>query len=401
MSACCQKDEFKVYSNGLIYSEQTMGKLSRIVDSLNLKYKTCNYNTVFNSKSQTIGHLVKLEKGNILAAKNDLQNAIPLDEFLKKYPKAEIERNVLILKSKYINYKNQEIVDIQHFDLNSDYGLSIESDDVSLYQKDFTNKWLFDYFEKTDYSEESLSAFYFPTNFSSVPIPQKYAQIIGYSDCLIDTTTTKLLDNRTEGWVELPKNWTSLSVEKKAKLLEKLRNTKVVGGCSMDSRPRDHAINIALLSAESYNWQVFLKAHLDIMNDRFERVSDGSYAWNQRNTYIKELEDLNINVTELMLGISFRMENPVNNHYFGSIGRVGRALSETKNRSEIEKAMLALVSDTDLDTYNRLLFYFLFQNYNHHIKDNMIQKENSEKLAVAVQTLPNFISESLAKNMKE
>ena len=145
MSACSQNAEFKVYPNGLIYSERTMAKLSRIVDSLNLKYKTCNYNTVFNSKSQTIGHVVKMEKGNILAAKNDLQNAISLDEFLKKYPEAKIERDVLILRSKYKNYQNQEIVDIQHFDLNSDYGFSIESEDLSLYQKDFTNKWLFDY----------------------------------------------------------------------------------------------------------------------------------------------------------------------------------------------------------------------------------------------------------------
>ncbi|MBK7243510.1 MAG: hypothetical protein IPH98_06560 [Saprospiraceae bacterium] len=72
------------------------------------------------------------------------------------------------------------------------------------------------------------------------------------------------------------------------------------------------------------------------MNDRFDRKSDGSYAWGQRNTYIKELEELNINVPDLILGILFRIENPASNHYFGSIGRVGRALSETKNRNEIE-----------------------------------------------------------------
>lgn len=75
--------------------------------------------------------------------------------------------------------------------------------------------------EKTSYSEESLSAFYFPTNFSLVPIPQKYAQMIGYSDCIVDTTTAKFKDDLKPGWVDLPENWASLSDKKKAKLLDK------------------------------------------------------------------------------------------------------------------------------------------------------------------------------------
>ncbi|MCA6496088.1 MAG: hypothetical protein IM558_00025 [Chitinophagaceae bacterium] len=132
------------------------------------------------------------------------------------------------------------------------------------------------------------------------------------------------------------------------------------------------------------------------MNDRFERMSDGSYAWDQRNTYIKELEELNINVIDLILGISFRIENSASNHYYGSIGRVGRALSETKNRNEIEQAMLSIISDSELDYYNRLLFYFLFKNYNYYIKDETIKKENDEKLAKAVATLPDYFSNRLA-----
>lgn len=397
ITAYSQDREFKVYPNGLIYSEQTMGKLSHIVDSLNLKFKTCNFNTVFYSKSQAIGHIVKVDKGSIKEAKKDMENQISFVDFLKKYPKATVQRNVLIIKSKYKNYKKQDIVEIEHFDLKSDYGFSIESEDVSLYQKDFSNKWLFEHSKKTSYSDESLSAFYFPNNFSSVPIPQKYSQMIGYSDCLIDTTTTKFKDNLESGWVELPENWTALPENEKAKLLDKMRSTRVVGGCSMDSRPREHAINIALLSAETYNWEVFLKSHLDIMNDRFDRMSDGSYAWGQRSTYIKELEELNINVPDLILGISFRIENPASNHYFGSIGRVGRALSETKNRSEIEQAILSIISDKELDTYNRLLFYFLFKNYNHYIKDETVKKENNDKLATATKTLPDFVSERLTE----
>ena len=51
----------------------------------------------------------------------------------------------------------------------------------------------------------------------------------------------------------------------------------------MDNSPRIHALNIAKLSAETINWEVFLRAHLDIMKDKFERMSDGSYAFGGRN----------------------------------------------------------------------------------------------------------------------
>lgn len=395
ITAFCQDGEFKVYPNGLIYSEKTMGKLSHIVDSLNLKFKSCNFNTVFYSKSQTFGYIVHVNKSNIKEAKRDMENLISIDNFLKKYPNSTVEHDVLIIKNKYKNYKNQAVVEIEEFDLKGDNGFSITLDKGSHNFNDFSNQWLLRYREKTQYADESLSAFYFPTNFQSVSIPQKYSQMIGYSDCIIDTTTTKFKNNLKSGWIDLPENWTSLSQKKKVQLLDEMRSIRVIGGCGLDSRPREHAVNIALLSADTYNWEVFLKAHLDIMNDRFERMSDGSYALERRNTYIKELEELNIHVADLILGISFRIENPSSNHYFGSIGRLGRAFSETKNRSEIEQSMLAIVSDKELDIYNRLLFYFLFLNYNENIRDEAIKKKNNDKLVAATKTLPNFISEKL------
>ena len=78
-----------------------MGKLSHIVDSLNLKYKTCNFNATFYSNSQTIGHLIKVDSASIKAALVDMDNQIPMEDFVKKYPKATVELNVLITKSKY------------------------------------------------------------------------------------------------------------------------------------------------------------------------------------------------------------------------------------------------------------------------------------------------------------
>lgn len=175
------------------------------------------------------------------------------------------------------------------------------------------------------------------------------------------------------------------------------RNRIVYGQCSQDASPRYHAQKIAVLAAETTNWEVFLRAHLNIMNDRFPRVSDGSYAWAKRKTYIRELEELGINVNDLLLGISFSAENAAKNHYFGNISRLGRALSETKNPQEIEKAMFAAIEDASLDDLNRLRMYYLFLNYNYNLADATQKQKNKTLLAASVAKLPPYLKQYLEK----
>jgi len=177
----------------------------------------------------------------------------------------------------------------------------------------------------------------------------------------------------------------------KAKALELKRNRRVYGGCSMDNSPRIHAMNIAQLSAESFNWDIFLRAHLNIMNDRIDRVSDGSWAWAARNTYIKELENLNINILDLILGISFRIENPADGHYYGSINRLGRAISESKDVEKIEHKLRLIISDKHIDDYNRLLIYYLYENLMYH-KDKSDDKAEYKKSQVEmIKLLPEYL----------
>lgn len=388
--------EFETYKNGLIYSETTMNKLRHIVDSLNLKYKICEFNKVFNSKLQTIGHIIRLDTNDVKQAKKDMENNISFENFITKYPKAKIDRNVLVVKSKYKNYEEKEVVEFSEVDLRSDYGFEINRyNENNLYSKPLKNSWLFDYVDKSEYSKESINAFYLPEDFKTIPLNLKYSRQIGYSDCLIDTVATKFKDNTKEGWVDLPKNWQTLSEEKKVKLLDEMRSTKVVGGCSQDSGPRDHAINIAILSAETTNWAVFLKSHLDIMNDRFDRMSDGSYAYAQRKTYIKELEELDINVPELLIGISLRVENPAQNHYYGSIGRLGRAISESNNKNEFMTQILSMIEDNKLDNYNRILSYFLYVSCNNYIENKDVQISNLKLLEKSIMTLPVYLKDKI------
>ncbi|MEP0263159.1 hypothetical protein [Dokdonia sp.] len=177
----------------------------------------------------------------------------------------------------------------------------------------------------------------------------------------------------------------------KAKALELKRSRVVMGTCSMDTSPRIHAMNISQLSAESYNWDVFLRAHLNIMNDRFERASDGSYAWEQRHTYIKELEVLQINVPDLLLGMSFRVSNPSKNHYYGSINRLGRAIAESKDLDTFETIITKAIKDQELDDFNRLLMFYLYGNLRYHLDKNAELDFDRTLINEKAKLLPEYL----------
>ncbi|MEY8760696.1 hypothetical protein [Chryseobacterium tongliaoense] len=390
--------EFTTFNNGLIYSENTMNKLEKIVDSLNLKYKICDLNKKFYSKPQTKCFIIRLDSGNIIQAKKDMDSNISIEDFISKYPDAKIKKEVLVIKTKRKNYRDQDVIRYDEISLNDDNGFGIEQNyKKALYEKTMKNTWVYTYKGKSSYSPETIEAFYFPDNFKSIQLDQKYARQIIYSDCLIDPSITKFKENAPDAYrfemsLRLPENWQKLSHAEKEELLDDMRSKQVVGGCSQDSSPRIQGINIALLSAETANWGVFLKSHLDIMNDRFERVSDGSYAWEARQTYIKELEELDINVFDLIFGITFRIENAEKNHYYGDVGRLGRAISESKDRDLFFSQIRHMIEDENLDDYNRIISYFLYINCNHYTKNEREKKINTAKLYDSFRKLPPYLS---------
>ena len=463
-----QDTEFGKSDNGLIYTDSTVKQLKFIVDSLNLKFRVCELNRTYLSKLQAKAHFISLESGKVKDAKKDIEANILFDDFIKKYSKTEIERELLVVKFKYKNYQEKDVIEFSSVGLSNKYEHEFNfEENLNNYNKPLKGKWVYKYYNKTDYSKESIDAFYFIEEFSQQPMPEIYSRMVQYSDCMVDTSTQIFYDNAKrsdsrysnnehsnvkdfinyihkstkrpgydekdyDNYVKNFQIWDSIrtsvvdSLKAKDSKFDKLlsdavkeasdkggsddefeeyvgryyskktelelkRNRRVVGGCSMDNSPRVHALNIAMLSAETVNWEIFLRSHLDIMNDKFERASDGSYAWGARKTYIKELEVLDINVLDLLLGISLRIENPSNNHYYGSIGRLGRALSETNEASEIEAKMLQMISDNELDDYNRILIYYLFLSYNYNLESKERQSENKKKLMIAVKTLPEYL----------
>lgn len=495
LSLCCglnagaQYTEFSAYPNGLIYSEEAIGKLRHIVDSLNLKFKTCGPPKALWSLPQGKGHFLSIDGKTAERALADIKAGQNWQQLTSKYKKAVVRPDLVLLQERYQNYDDEWVVMLSGLTLSGSNNPEVVEKQEVAARLLKAGSWFWSFEEKTEWSEASLEAFWIIESPKAKELPGKYSEWIHYSECLIDTTSQvfretakasyrfseesskaerfmQYLDSVTgrprfdyelafsdldtavvsdsiripdfdqERFAEYARKdslWQISFFEKvdalrnadpefnktlteayeealsgggyedgfealigryfsREEQLELKRRRRVVGGCSMDQRPRFHAQSIALLAAETTKWEIFLRCHLNIMNDRFDRVSDGSWAWKDRQTYIRELEVLDINVPDLILGTALRVENVSSNHYFSSINRIGRALSETKDPGMIEDRLLAMIADDSLDDFNRLLMYYVFHHYNYGLTEPDRQEANYERLMVAVATMPHSVT---------
>lgn len=346
--------EFHKNKNGLIYSESDVAALRFVVDSLNLKFKTCDLNKKYNAYPQAHAYSINFSSNtnDLSEIVSALKSSADFNTLINKYDSliSKSDSNLLV-----VELPEKEEGKWQYLSGNAFEGFESQWL-LSGSQKCATKKWIVDYEKKGAYHDYySISSIFIAEDFMQPVIPDKYAKLIQYIDCMIDTSATIYLTDkftdRFSGvtrdnalYVELNNflntrmkikkdksdyTYDYLSNEKirfaidslrnnpfvvkkvheladwylkkgggsddveeliaafisKEKALEIKRHRRVMGMCSMDESPRVHARNIAMLAAETHSWDIFLRAHLDIMNDRFERATDGSYAWGKANLY--------------------------------------------------------------------------------------------------------------------
>jgi len=82
-TASGQFTEFIVDKEGLLYCHYTINRLTGIVDSLNTRFSNSNNKTSHFSKPQTVGYAIRMEKGDIEKAMNDITVNISFESLLK------------------------------------------------------------------------------------------------------------------------------------------------------------------------------------------------------------------------------------------------------------------------------------------------------------------------------
>ncbi len=492
-----QHGEFTTYPNGLIYSEQTMAKLSNIVDSLNLKFKVCDANPKYQAVAKTRIQTIRFRstEDSLNQAFADLKHQMLPQDFKRKYPTVEMSDTMSV------HYRQTTSSSLEFFTFPGGYYLwneVFELDSPHLLDEKKIGIWLVERTKKYDVAFiKAIRLIEVPQN---QQVPPEYARMIQYGDCVIDTTTSLFLSsayarrrydlnisaadsiavaNFTNLFKNAPKSpeyyeyhaqcakrmelelldlkdsvfaqsveyqqyivenekfkkqqtqflievkatpnfellkqkalnvatATGYSVDYLSNLMEQCgdkravlrlkRSYRLVGQCSQDDSPRRQLQGIAALAAETAHWESFVRAHLDVMNDRVNRVTDGSYAWGGRKTYIRELEDLGLDIPKLLIGTCLQFNKPAKNHYFGNISRIGRALAETRYAQQVEDLLFKMVQDSQLDDFNRYLCFYLFKNYMDNIDDKTKQVVCKAKLETARLSLPHYIAEKIKAN---
>lgn len=174
----------------------------------------------------------------------------------------------------------------------------------------------------------------------------------------------------------------------KSKALDLKRARIKTGFCSVDNSPRQYLAELAILSAEAGRWDVFLRAHLDLMNDRVRRNSDNSLMYKRRGIYINELEALPLDLTQLFPGMIFRIDNAPNHHYYNTLTRSSRCMALSKDSLFYCKEMLSIAADTTLDPYNRILFAHVTANIGYSLGQPVSMVQEIRK---ALSDLPDFL----------
>lgn len=444
------------YAN-LLYSKNDIAQLKKTADSLNLKYLECTANRVYHSYQQTAGMRfglkISAEKGATLESM--LKEGASLEAIRAALPAVVVKDSahvVIVYNREYNDYnKSYDTIllsgDARKFDRIYD-PVSFSTSNTWIYElKKLQTGYLFD-------------AWLLDRPFSSMQLPAAYASMIQYVDCVVDTSTRILLcdewkqeatnlsmkklvtymllkNPRTKDLRDIPgllytdvdylyqdlktsararqlvddaikeaikKRIGDESLEDLAQgrysadtvlLLKRMR--RVFGQCSMDTRPQQHARAIGQLASQTHQWPVFIRSHLDIMNDRFERLSDASYGEAVRGTHLRELELLDIPSLRLLLGSVFRAADVSAGHYTGDIQRLGRAFTESQQAADFEKQVLACIGNNDLDPFNRCLFFMLYTNYCYYHTDEAVIRNKIAALKADAAGYPEYISKAISR----
>lgn len=154
--------------------------------------------------------------------------------------------------------------------------------------------------------------------------------------------------------------------------------------------PRLYAMHIAYLAAGLGNWPVFLQAQLALAVDPYGEHFE---AWlpGRRTNFLRELEELNIGVDDILLGGT--LTNTWPSPGFSSVELLGGVLArEGGDRHRLEEKVLKLIADKGLDDYNRLKMHYLFLNYVNCLPEGGGRSKALTRLARADSTLPGYLA---------
>ena len=392
--------------SGYLYSKAAMKYLSHKVDSVHHALRTQPKTKTYYSRPQAYAHIVKLKAQNLSKPERDLKNGIGFEVFIDRYPTAEVFHDQLLVGTRPIA-PEEDPPPLWSYSLHSvsleKWSTQTERNciDLAPYSSDLKNTSRYDIRNHYYDSLPELVAFFFTSDLDSQPLPPVAANMVRYTDALIDSSQTIFPEERELGWFFLQDGYQNLPKAQQALLLDSARNIQLDIFCGTYNPSEGiYTRDIAILAAETGNWDLFLRAHLQILNEETYNSTQDYFGVEVQYSHVRELEALGIEVHELMLGCWLAVQNPAPNRVFLYLNQLGVGLTEMQDRDQIEWQLLNLVTNESLDVYNRVLVLQIFFQYNDALvlTDPQRAAINQEKLANAVKSLPEELASQVRIN---
>ena len=405
-----QLPDFPLHANGLLYDETLMSRLRHLADSVRSRVKQAGTEGDYYSPKQTTARLVRVDTGDIYGAFNDLKRGISFEAFVRKYPQTEGTSDPYVfafyLDSVPIAVQLPETAAglIRYRNLMMDTSVAIYYKDARLEDLRFSPSTfgpaqnVFDNY--IDRKGDSAVGIYRRTHAYEHPrnaLMEDFLVKRRYIDSLaVDTTFKRLLatagaevrEKKYRPFIYLERYMDAYSPEA---ALDIRRSWQEVATCGMDHLThRPYVMHIAYLAAETGNWPVFLQAQLSVAVDPDGQFPDSSRP-GYRSTFLRELEELNIGVDDILLGNE--LTSPWPDPSFSRARELGRTLAlEGGDRHRLEETVLQLIEDNGLDTYHRLDMHYLFLNYESFLPAGSERSKALMRLEKADKTLPDYLS---------
>ncbi|KAA1244082.1 hypothetical protein [Aquimarina sp. RZ0] len=182
-----------------------------------------------------------------------------------------------------------------------------------------------------------------------------------------------------------------------------MRKNPRIGSCSFDNSPRAQLAEMARISASIANWDVFIKSSMNLLNDRANRIASSNIATNSRDTYINQLELLNLDIPMLLIGSGIKIQAPRKGHYFSDSNKIGQAFANSfkENKNRFEDIVGDIISNPEMDTFNKLHFYNTYQNYKHFIVDSIEKQRIQRHLDTLIKQMPYELKSRIERPDKQ
>ena len=156
------------------------------VDSLNQEFenlKKKEYLSIQQTNADYVRIITK-EPESFIA---DLNAGLGPNQILEKYDNSAVDKNVLITKTKYTNYKKENSIQFQSYEIgsNKDHNVKIQFDEILYNKLELKGKYIFDSYYSKREGTTRIDAFFILSDFERTKLNPQIASYIDYSDLII------------------------------------------------------------------------------------------------------------------------------------------------------------------------------------------------------------------------